>query len=339
MMSPKIKVLIVDDSIIIQKLLNNFLTKEVDFEIVGICADPFEASEFLTGNKVDCMILDLEMPKMDGVTFLKKVTESCSVQTIILSGLIDSDPSLRAKLKSIGAFEAFAKPHGSSHEFFPQLVSAIRACCIESFPAATVPRKAKHQIKDLLLIASSTGGTDGVRKIVQALGPNPPAVLIVQHMAAVFTKKFAASLNLVAQFEIEEINDHSLLEAGKGYVAPGNYHVRVLGHKNGTYSLELNQENHIHAVRPAADHTFLNMPKSLIRHCTVIVITGMGKDGAAGLAHLKRNGAKTIAESEISAVVFGMPKKAIETGCVDKVLTLPEICEFLNHKYNKENAA
>lgn len=339
MKNPKIKVLIVDDSVIIQKLLKNFLSKEDDLEIVGICADPFEASEFLTGNNVDCMILDLEMPKMDGVTFLKKVTASCAVQTIILSGLVDSDPTLRAKLKSIGAFEAFAKPQGTNHDFFPRLVLSIRASCIKNFPAATIPRKEKHQINDLLLIASSTGGTDGVRKIVQALGPNPPAVLIVQHMAAAFTKKFAASLNLVAQFEIEEVNDHSPLEAGKGYVAPGNYHVRVLDHKNGTYSLALNQENHIHAVRPAADHTFLNMPKSLIRHCTVIVITGMGKDGAAGLAHLKKNGAETIAESEISAVVFGMPKMAIETGCVDKILSLSEICELLHHKYNKEKAA
>lgn len=339
MTNHKIKVLIVDDSVIIQKLLKNFLSREPDFEVVGVCADPFEASEFLTGNKVDCMVLDLEMPKMDGVTFLKKVTESCSVQTIILSGLVDSDPTLRGKLISIGAFDAFAKPQSSSVEFFPQLAASIRKSCKVSFPVSSETKTAKHQIKDLLLIASSTGGTDGVRKIVQALGPNPPTVLIIQHMAAVFTKKFATSLNLVAQFEIEEVNDHSLLEVGKGYVAPGNYHVRIIGHKNSTYSLELNQENHIHAVRPSADHTFLNIPKSLIRSCTVLVITGMGKDGAAGLAHLKKSGAKTIAESEISAVVFGMPKAAIDTGCVDTVLTLPEICEYLASKYNKEKAS
>ncbi len=339
-MSPhKIKILLVDDSVIMQKLLKRFLSNEPDFEVVGICADPFEASQFLSENKVDCMVLDLEMPKMDGVTFLKKVTESCTVQTIILSGLVESDPSLREKLKSIGAYDAFGKPNGSTTDFFPQLIASIRNSCKASFPVSAEIKTEKHNIKEMILIASSTGGTDGVRKIVQALGPNPPTVIIVQHMAAAFTKKFAVSLNMVAQFEIEEIRDHSLLEDHKGYVAAGNYHVRVLANKNSTFSFELNQEPHVHAVRPSADHTFLNMPAALIKSCTVIVLTGMGKDGAAGLAHLKKNGAKTIAESEKSAVVFGMPKAAIQTGCVDRVLTLKEICDYLTAKYNKNKAA
>ena len=335
----KIKILVVDDSVIIQKLLTKFLGQQPDFEVVGVCADPFEASQFLSENKVDCMILDLEMPKMDGVTFLKKVTESCSVRTIILSGLIESDSSLKAKLVAIGAFDAFAKPSGSATDFFPALNIAIRNSCKDIFQVTAETKSEKHNIKDLIFIASSTGGTDGVRKIVQALGPNPPTVIIVQHMAAAFTKKFAVSLNLVAQFEIEEVRDHSLLEVHKGYVAAGNYHVRILAHKNSTYSLELNQEPPVHAVRPAADHTFLNVPAALIKNSTVIVLTGMGKDGAMGLAHLKKNGAKTIAESEKSAVVFGMPKAAIETGCVDHVLTLKEICDHLSAKYNKSKAA
>ena len=335
----KIKILVVDDSVIIQKLLNKFLGQQPDFEVVGICADPFEASQFLSENKDDCMILDLEMPKMDGVTFLKKVTESCSVKTIILSGLVETDSSLKAKLKGIGAFDAFAKPSGSATDFFPQLVASIRESCKVIVPATAEIKTEKNNIKEIILIASSTGGTDGVRKIVQALGPNPPTVIIIQHMAAAFTKKFAVSLNLVAQFEIEEVRDHSLLEDGKGYVAAGNYHVSLLGHRNSTYSLELNQEPHVHAVRPAADYTFFNIPAALIKSCTVIVLTGMGKDGAAGLAHLKKNGAKTIAESEKSAVVFGMPKAAIETGCVDRVLTLKEICDHLTAKHNKSKAA
>ena len=147
MKNHKIKILVVDDSVIIQKLLKNFLSKESDFEVVGVCADPFEASEFITGNKVDCMILDLEMPKMDGVTFLKKVTESCTVQTIILSGLVDTDPSLRARLKSIGAFDAFAKPQGSGTDFFPQLITSIRDSCKQSFPVAVEQKSEKHLIK------------------------------------------------------------------------------------------------------------------------------------------------------------------------------------------------
>ena len=334
MSSPKIKILIVDDSIIIQKLLNNFLSKQSDFHIVGICSDPFEASEFIMANKVDCMILDLELPKMDGVTFLKKIILASSIQTIILSGLIETDPSLKQKLISIGAFDAIAKPKGAGSEFFNLLNASIRNSFTKHVIEANALKSSAGRLDEILLIASSTGGTDGVRKILQSLGDHPPAVIIIQHMAAMFTKKFADSLNLVSKFDIEEINDHSIIENGKAYIAPGNYHVNVLKNADQNYWFELNQSAHIHAVRPAADYTFLNLPKNLIKKSTVIILSGMGRDGASGLAYLKKNGAKTIAESEKSAVVFGMPKAAIETGGVDLVLTIEEICLHLAKQYN-----
>ncbi len=332
----KIKILIVDDSIIIQKLLSNFLSKQLDFDIVGICSDPFEASEFITNNKVDCMILDLELPKMDGVTFLKKIVAGTSIPTIILSGLVDSDPTLRGKLIAIGALDAFAKPKGNSAEFFNVLNNAIRISFTKNVVDANGLKGLSKRIDEVLLIASSTGGTDGVRRIIQSLGSHPPTVIVIQHMAALFTKKFAASLNLVAKFDVEEINDHSVVEPGKAYIAPGNYHVNVIKKNDNSHWFELNQEAHIHAVRPAADYTFLNLPKNLIKKSTVIVLSGMGRDGAAGLAHLKKNGAKTIAESEKSAVVFGMPKAAIETGGVDLVLTIDRICDHLAAVYDPE---
>ncbi len=329
MRTSKIKILIVDDSLIIQKLLTNYLSKQPDFEIVGVCGDPFEASEFITGNKVDCMILDLELPKMDGVTFLKKIVAGTSIQTIILSGLIDTDPTLRAKLMSVGALEAFAKPKGNSADFFNVLNNAIRISFTKNVIEANSRIGGRKHLDEVVLVASSTGGTDGVRKIIQCLGPNPPTVIVVQHMAAMFTKKFAASLNLVAQYPVEEINDHMVVETGKAYIAPGNFHVNVLKKADNSYWFELNQEPAIHAVRPAADYTFLNYPKALMKKTTVVVLSGMGRDGAIGLAHLKNGGAKTIAESEKSAVVFGMPKAAIETGGVDYVLTVDQIGEHL----------
>lgn len=339
MISSKIKILIVDDSLIIQKLLNNFLSKQTDFELVGTCSDPFEASEFIMANKVDCMILDLELPKMDGVTFLKKIIQASSIQTIILSGLIETDPSLRQKLIGIGAFDAFAKPKGNATDFFNALNASIRSSFAKHVTALNTLKANSGRLNEILLIASSTGGTDGVRKILQSLGPNPPAVVIIQHMAAMFTKKFADSLNLVSQFDVEEINDHSIIEGGKAYIAPGNYHVNIIRNGDQSFWFELNQSAHIHAVRPAADYTFLNLPKNLIKKSTVIVLSGMGRDGASGLAHLKKNGAKTIAESEKSAVVFGMPKAAIETGGVDLVLTIDEICSYLASEYNHTASA
>lgn len=340
MKNSKIKILIVDDSITIQKLLSNFLGQQPDFEIVGICSDPFEASEFITDNKVDCMILDLELPKMDGVTFLKKIVAGTSIQTIILSGLIKSDPNLRPKLISIGALDAFAKPEGNSVDFFNVLNNAIRISFTKNVIEVNHRLNNSRRVDEILLVASSTGGTDGVRKIIQCLGPNPPTVIIIQHMAALFTKKFAASLNLVAQYDVEEINDHSVVEPHKAYIAPGNFHVNVLKKADNTYWFELNQDQHIHAVRPAADYTFLNFPKQLMKKTTVVVLSGMGRDGALGLAHLKKGGAKTIAESEKSAVVFGMPKAAIETGGVDLVLTVDEICDHLAGRFaDKKSSA
>lgn len=335
----KIKILIVDDSVIIQKLLSNFLSKQPDFDIVGICADPFEASEFITNNKVDCMILDLELPKMDGVTFLKKIVAGTSIPTIILSGLIDTDPTLRGRLISVGALDAFAKPKGNSTDFFNILNNAIRISFTKNVVDANGLKSLSKRVDEVLLIASSTGGTDGVRRIIQSLGSNPPTVIVIQHMAALFTKKFAASLNLVAKYDVEEISDHSVVEPGKAYIAPGNYHVNVIKKADNSYWFELNQEPHIHAVRPAADYTFLNLPKNLIKRSTVIVLSGMGRDGAAGLGHLKKLGAKTIAESEKSAVVFGMPKAAIETGGVDHVLTIDRICDHLSAIYDSESKA
>lgn len=339
MVNSKIKILIVDDSLIIQKLLNNFLSKQPDFQIVGTCSDPFEASEFITENKVDCMILDLELPKMDGVTFLKKIIEGTSIQTIILSGLIETDPTLRSKLISLGALDAFAKPKGNSLEFFNILNNAIRISFTKGVLEANARKLDSKRIEEVLLIASSTGGTDGVRRIIQSLGNHPPTVIVIQHMAALFTKKFAASLNLIAQFDVSEINDHSVIESGKAYIAPGNYHVSVVKKTDNTYWFELNQEPHIHAIRPAADFTFLNLPKNLIKKSTVVILSGMGRDGAAGLAHLKKNGAKTIAESEKSATVFGMPKAAIETGGVDLVLTIDQICNHFAERFNQNSTA
>lgn len=335
MKKSKINILIVDDSVVIQKLLTRYLTKETDFNIVSICSDPFQASQVLSENEVDCMLLDLELPKMDGITFLKKLNQSYSVKTIILSTLVSSNTEMKSKLKNLGAFDAFSKPSQSSNEsFFATLFAAIRKTKTTDNLASPLFNKNSN----LLLIASSTGSTDSVKKILVALKDNPPTTIVIQHMAAEFTTKFAKSLNLVSKFDVLEAGNNLSLENHAAYIAPGNFHLNVIKHLN-QYHFELSQEDTMHGVRPAADHTLFNLPEDLAKNTTVVVLSGMGKDGAAGLARLKKLGAHTIAESEKSCVVFGMPKAAIETGKVDKVLSLNEIVDYLANYYNNKTSA
>ncbi len=333
-MNSKIKILIVDDSKIIQKLLFTILSKESDFQIVGVCSDPFEAKQYISNGDIDCMILDLEMPKMDGLTFLKKLMQTQPIKTIILSGAIDSNSKLTENLMSHGAHAVFAKPNGFNDSTFDDLKKSIRS------DAAPAKSKFVQKTKEIILIASSTGGTEGVKKILQSLPyQDDVSLIIIQHMSAHFTKTFADSLDKQSEYNVKEIEHNEIIQPGFAYIAPGNFHSQLIKNKTNEYSLSINQNIHIHSVRPAADVTFLNFPIEMIKNTTAIVLSGMGKDGAAGIEYLKKHGAKTIAESESSCVVFGMPKAAIQTGCIDYVLSIDEICIFLQTKYTQKMIA
>ncbi len=338
-MTSKKKILIVDDSTVIQKLLFVTLSKEPDFEIVGVCSDPFEAKEYILNGEVDCMILDLEMPKMDGMTFLKKLMQTHPLKIIILSGAVETNPALVDSLIKFGAHSVFAKPNGFSTTTFDLLKTSIRTTSSHA-TKHSVGSKTAHAPKEFLLIAASTGGTEGVKKILTSLPYNPDvAVIIIQHMAAKFTKTFAESLDKLSEYIVKEAENNDSVVAGTAYIAPGNFHIEVIKQDRTKIMIESNQKPHMHSVRPAADITFLSFPVELAKHSTAVVLSGMGKDGAEGIAYLKKNGAHTMAESEASCVVFGMPKAAIQTGCIDEVLSIDEICQHLDKKFRIENAA
>ena len=329
----KKRILIVDDSIVIQKLLFGVFNAEPDFEVIGICSDPFEAREYIVTGQVDCMILDLEMPKMDGLTFLKKIMHSDPVPIIILSGALDKNPSLYQSLLNAGAHAAFSKPYGFDQQFFSSIKDSIRK-------TKRITQNKATPINEIILIASSTGGTEGVKKILKSIPENSTApVIVVQHMAEQFTKTFAETLNKASCYHVKEAANGDSIELSSAYVAPGNHHIEIKPSGLGSYQIETNQKPHMHSVRPAADVTFFSLPADLAKKATVIILSGMGRDGADGLAHLKKLGAHTIAESEESCIVFGMPKAAIATGQVDRVLSLDQICNFIATKYQNENAA
>lgn len=330
-MIKKKRLLIVDDSKIMQKLLFAVLEKEPDFEIVAVCNDPFEAKDYITNNAVDCMILDLEMPKMDGLTFLKKIIKTHPLQIIILSAAIENNFPLVEVLIKNGAHDVFAKPNGINDTTFDQLKKSIRENYAPKPVGLLQKTNGSSGPKKILMIAASTGGTEGVKKILSNLSNDgETAVIIIQHMAAKFTKNFADSLDKNSEFQVKEAENNELLCAGTAYVASGNLHLEIIKIENNRYALDCNSKPHVHSVRPAADVTFLSFPKNLIKQTTAIVLSGMGKDGAEGISYLKKNGAPvTIAEAESSCVVFGMPKAAIDTGCIDLILPIDEICKYL----------
>lgn len=338
-MSQKKKILIVDDSAVIQKLLCYELSKESDFEIVGVCSDPFEAKGYIQSSNVDCMVLDLEMPKMDGLTFLKKLMQTHPLKIIILSSAVETNTNLADSLIKNGAHAVFNKPNGIGSSTFDRLKASIRAP--SSFETERPHPSAAHQTpKEYMLIAASTGGTEGVKKILQTLPYNPDlAIIVIQHMAANFTKTFAESLDKLSEYVVKEAENNDLIQAGFAYIAPGNFHIEIKKQDRTKFMIQTNQKPHMHSVRPAADITFLSFPEELIKSTTAVILSGMGKDGAEGMLHLKKLGAHTFAESEASCVVFGMPKAAIQLGAIDEVLSIQEICQNLDKRFRTTKAA
>lgn len=328
----KVKILIVDDSLVIQKLLSFYIAKQPDFEIVGICSDPFQASKFISEIEIDCMILDLELPKMDGVTFLKKLKDHFEVKTIVISSLLNSDLQLKNKLLNLGVENALPKPNGTNNDsFFSSLFESIRKIGNRN----RIDTSFFNLKSDLLIIASSTGSTENVKRIITSYKGLPPTIIVVQHMNAEYTLKYAKALNLLTEFDVTEACDSIYLKEHSVYIAPGNFHLRIIDSEL-KYKFKTSQEAPVHGVRPAADVLLLNLPSELAKKTTVLILSGMGKDGAAGLAYLKKLGSNTLAESQESSLVFGMPKAAIDTGSVDQVLNIEQIINHLTKEASYE---
>lgn len=338
MAQEKIKLLIVDDSPTIHKILCKVFGSESDFEVVGLSSNPFEAIKFLEAKQIDVIILDLEMPKMDGMTFLQKITSVFRGQIIVMSTVVHDKPAIREKLISMGAYECFAKPDPKDPDFFPRLNACIRRAYsqIKLKPTANAKRSADAH-RGILLIAASTGGTEGVRSILKEFTESPPATVVIQHMSAQFTKTFAQSLQTSVQFEVKEADEGDEVLEGRVLIAPGDFHVNLV-QRSGSLFVTLNKDPQMHGVRPAADPTFFSVPDAIAKHSTVVVLSGMGKDGAEGVRFLKKRGSEVFVEAESSCVVFGMPKAAIDTGCVDHVLDIKELGPALSAKFLKKAA-
>jgi two-component system chemotaxis response regulator CheB len=337
----KIRVLVVDDSAIVRKVFSEELSKEHDIEVVGTAPDPYIARDKIVRLKPDVITLDIEMPRMDGITFLKKLMRYYPLPVIIVSSLTPKGSQLALEALSIGALEVISKPSVSYSvgDMSVQLADKIRAVAYVNMDAkkeaaAAVPRKAPtlsskalaETTNKLIAIGASTGGTEALRVVLTGMPMNAPGILVVQHMPAQFTTSFANRLNDLCEMTVKEAEDGDSITNGTVLIAPGNYHM-LLRRSGARYYVNVKQGPLVHHQRPSADVLFDSVADYAGANAVGVILTGMGADGAQGLLKMKNAGAKTIAQDEKSCVVFGMPKEAIKLGAADDVVSLPGIAE------------
>jgi two-component system chemotaxis response regulator CheB len=330
-----IKVLIVDDSAIVRKIFSEELARYADIEVVGAAPDPFVARDKIVALKPDVITLDIEMPRMDGLTFLRKMMKHYPLPIIIVSSLTPKGGKLTLEAMENGAVDVIAKP-GSSYsvgDMSAQLVEKIRAASrarvvkIDAGNAAApdAPLKALSQTSNkVIAIGASTGGTEALKRVLTPLPANAPGVVVVQHMPANFTTSFAERLDSLCRMTVREARDNDSVVPGTVLIAPGNYHM-IFRRSGARYYVEVKTGPMVHHQRPAVDILFRSTAKYAGANAIGVLLTGMGSDGAEGMLELKKAGAGTIAQDEQSCVVFGMPKEAIKLGAADRVLPLDQI--------------
>lgn len=329
------RVLIVDDSAIVRKVLTEVLSEQADIEVVGTAPDPYVARDKILSLQPDVLTLDIEMPRMDGLTFLKKLMHYRPMPVIVISSLGIASSRTAIEALETGAIDVLAKPGGpqSVGELRLNLAAKIRAAKsarlnnrILSRPAANLPQTRlpagqAFPASAVIAIGASTGGTEAIQKILTPLPEDCPGIVITQHIPAVFSRSFANRLNELCAIRVREAEDGDKVECGLALVAPGNLHM-LLQRTTVGYRVEVKDGPMVCFQRPAVDVLFHSVARAAGPDATGVILTGMGSDGAQGMLAMKRAGARNLAQDEASSVVFGMPKEAIRVGAVDRILPL-----------------
>jgi two-component system, chemotaxis family, protein-glutamate methylesterase/glutaminase len=336
----RIRVLIVDDSAIVRKILTEALAGEPDLEVVGTAPDPYVARDKILSLRPDVLTLDIEMPRMDGLTFLRKLMHFHPLPAVIISSL--AQPSARAAVEAMesGAVEVLAKPGGpySVGELRQTLAAKIRAAAAARLrrPAAagaevaTAPPVAAPALPAGVVIAigASTGGTEAIAKVLSEVPASAPPMVIAQHIPPGFSRAFADRLNEMCAIEVKEAEDGDCVRPGRALIAPGDLHM-VLRSCGGRLQVNVKTGPRICYQRPSVDVLFQSVAESAGARAVGVLLTGMGADGAQGLLRMRQAGAHTIAQDEASCVVFGMPREAIRRDAACQVLPLPRIAHAM----------
>jgi len=339
----KIRVLIVDDSAVVRKVFSEELSQERDIEIIGTAPDPYVAREKIVALKPDVITLDIEMPRMDGLTFLGKLMKHFPLPVIIVSSLTREGGELALEAMDLGAVDVISKPSEaySVGDMSVQLADKIRGAARVNISdlktrgqkvakqATLVPKRSLSETTNkIIAIGSSTGGTEALKEVLIQLPPTSPGILIVQHMPPNFTTSFAKRLDSLCRINVKEAEDGDAVLPGHALLAPGNYHM-VMRRSGARYYVNVKTGPLVCHQRPAVDVLFNSVAAFGGANALGVILTGMGKDGAQGMLKMHDAGAKTIAQDEKSCVVFGMPKEAIAMGGVDKVVPLGDISQAI----------
>lgn len=332
-----IRVLIVDDSAVVRKILADQLQRARDIEVVGTAPDPYVARDRIIQLKPDVVTLDVEMPRMDGLTFLAKLMKYNPLPVIVVSSLTLAGSEAALRALELGAVDVISKPGGaySVGDVADQLIHRIRAAASARLrqptsgirTPTTMAGDAMSHIRTtgkILAIGASTGGTEAIRAVLQVLPATIPATVIVQHMPEKFTTAFAQRLNSLCAMEVREAKGGEILQPGLALVAPGNHHLLIV--RNGTqYVAQIKDGPQVHHQRPAVDVLFDSVAKYAGANAVGVLLTGMGADGARGLLAMREAGARTIAQDEATSVVYGMPKAAAQMGAACSILPLGHV--------------
>ncbi len=344
--SAPIRVLIVDDSALVRKMLTQALAADPQIVVVGTAPDAFIARDKILALNPDVITLDIEMPRMDGITFLKKLMQFKPLPVIVISSLGSAGAAATIDALQAGAVEILCKPNGpcSVGDLGLSLAEKIRTAAASQvrnrgrFAPAGAARKASPQLvaapgvgsaarfasDRIIAIGASTGGPSAVAEVLAGLPANAPPVLIVQHMPAVFTTHFAERLNQECQIEVKEAVDGDLVVPGRALVAPGNFHMTLKQSARG-YFVAVGEGPAVCFSRPSVDVLFTSVASVARKKAVGVLLTGMGSDGARGLLEMRNQGAFTVAQSEETCVVFGMPKEAVRLGGAEATLALSKI--------------
>lgn len=339
-----IKVLIIDDSAMIRKVFEQELSKDPEIEVVGTAPDPFVGRDKIVYLKPDVITLDVEMPRMDGLTFLEKLMKHYPLPVVVVSSLAKKGGDVALKAMELGAVEVLCKP-GTAYsvgDMSEQLIEKVKAAAqvqvkklsevssvsSVSSSGASMASIAVKTTNKIIAIGASTGGTEALKEVVTRLPANAPPVVIVQHMPQNFTKAFADRLNDMSQVHVKEAEDGEYLATGKVLIAPGNKHMEI--RRSGiNYYVTLFDGPMVFHQRPAVEILFNSVAQYAGQNAVGAILTGMGKDGAQGLLAMRKAGAATVAQDERTCIVFGMPKEAIDIGAAQVIKPLPQIAQTL----------
>ncbi len=344
----KIRVLIVDDSALVRQSISDILSSDPDIEVMATAGDPYQAVKHMEDEVPDVITLDIEMPRMDGLTFLKKIMSQHPMPVIICSTLAEGGSEAAMRAMEYGAVDIITKPKIGAKQYLEEsrirICDAVKAAARAKLrtriaaPAMKVEPKLSADAmlpgptgkamfgttEKVVAVGASTGGTEALRIFLEALPRDCPGIVIVQHMPENFTAAFAKRLDSICRVSVKEARDNDSILRGQALLAPGNKHM-LLKRSGARYYVEVKDGPLVRRHRPSVDVLFRSTARYAGKNAVGVIMTGMGDDGAEGLWEMKESGAYTIAQDEASCVVFGMPQEAIKRGGVDKILSLTAI--------------